>query len=68
VDGGAKLEGFRRLDRFVKVVEERLQPEANLAALVKRENAISASLDGRSVFDDKRPKRAPKPPSQLSLF
>ena len=48
-----KLDGFRRLERFARAVETRLQAEANFDAVVAHENAISASLDGRSVFDDK---------------
>ena len=55
-----KLDGLRRLDRFVHAVETELQPEADFAAVIAHEKAISASLDGRSVFDDK--------PRQLTLF
>ncbi len=55
-----KLEGFRRLDRFVRAIEERRAPEANFEALITHEHEISSSLDGRSVFDDK--------PRQRSLF
>jgi hypothetical protein len=55
-----KLDGFRRLDRFVRAVETELQPEADFDAVVAREKAISPSLDGRSVFDDR--------PRQLRLF
>jgi hypothetical protein len=65
VDGGAKNEGFRRLDKFVRVVEKELQPTADLDALVRHEFEISPSLDGRSVQDDR--KRAAKP-RQMSLF
>jgi hypothetical protein len=54
-----KLDGFHRLERFVRAVETRLEPEANFAAVIAHENAISRSLDGRSVFDM---------PRQLSLF
>jgi uncharacterized protein len=50
-----KLEGFKRLDRFVRIVETKLAPEADFAALIRHEKKISLSLDGRSVFDDKRP-------------
>jgi hypothetical protein len=68
VDGGEKLEGFRRLDRFVKIVEERRKPVADLQAVVGHELAISPSLDGRSVLDD-RPKRRPRSvDQQMSLF
>jgi hypothetical protein len=47
-----KLDGFRRLDRFVRAVETSAQPEANFDKVIAHENAISPSLDGRSVFDD----------------
>jgi hypothetical protein len=68
VDGGEKLEGFRRLERFVKIVEERRKPAADLQAVVEHELAISPSLDGRSVLDD-RPKRSPRSvDQQMSLF
>lgn len=49
-----KVDGFKRLDRFVRMVETKLAPEADFAALIRHENKISPSLDGRSVFDDKR--------------
>lgn len=57
-----KMDGFKRLDRMVRAVEERSRPMADFKRLVAHEHAISASLDGRSVFDDK------KKPAQLSLF
>ena len=61
--GGAdKLDGLRRLENFARAVETELEPEADFAAVIAHEKAISASLNGRSVFDDK-----PKP-RQLSLF
>ena len=59
-----KLEGFRRLERFVRTVEQRCEPEADLPALIAHENRISPSLGGRSVFDKPRPGRS----RQLSLF
>ena len=57
VTGKEKLDGFRRLERFSRSVETRLQPEANFAAAIAHENEISPSLDGRSVFDDPPGKR-----------
>jgi hypothetical protein len=54
-----KLDGFRRLERFVRAVETRLEPKADFDKLIAHENAISPSLNGRSVFDDK-PKRKPR--------
>jgi uncharacterized protein len=60
VGGKDKLDGFRRLERFVRAVETRHEPEANFDAVIAHENAISPSLDGRSVFNGK--------PRQGSLF
>jgi hypothetical protein len=63
LDSGEKLEGFRRLDRFVRVVEKRVQPEADFDRVLQHERAISQSAGGRSV---KRP--AGNAERQLSLF
>jgi len=52
-----KLDGFRRLERFVRTVETRLKPKADFDAVIEHELAISPSLDGRSVFDDQRGRR-----------
>jgi hypothetical protein len=60
-----KIEGFRRLDRFVRGVEQRFRPEADFDAILEHERAISPSLGGRTVLDDKRPRCAP---AQLDLF
>jgi hypothetical protein len=48
-----KLDGLRRLDRFVRAVETELQPQADFDAVVAHEEAISPKLDGRSVFGEK---------------
>jgi hypothetical protein len=53
-----KVEGFKRLERFVRNVEETYRPVAHFSEVVAHEHAISASLDGRSVFDDR--KRVPR--------
>jgi uncharacterized protein len=55
-----KLDGFRRLERFVRRVETELQPEADFAAATAHERAISGALGGRTVSDDQ--------PRQLRLF
>jgi hypothetical protein len=57
-----KMDGMKRLDRFVHAVEERYAPEANFDAALAHEHAISRSLDGRTVFD-KKPRKW-----QLPLF
>jgi len=60
-----KLDGMKRLERFVRMVEQQYSPEADFDAVIAHEHAISKSLNGRSVFD-----RAPKPrrTAQLRLF
>jgi hypothetical protein len=63
-----KLEGFRRLDRLTRAVEENRDPMADFAAAVAHERTISASLGGRTVFDDARPSTRKPANSQLSLF
>jgi uncharacterized protein len=52
--GKEKLDALRRLDRFTRSVEKRFSPQADFAAIIKHERSISASLDGRTVMDDKR--------------
>ena len=49
-----KLDGLRRLDRFVRTVETKLKPQADFDQVIQHEHAISASLNGRTVFDDKQ--------------
>ena len=71
--GKEKLGGLRRLERFVRTVEERFAPNADFEGVIAHEKRISPSLNGRSVFDD-LPKRAlrrrPREPNlrQRSLF
>ena len=62
-----KMDGFKRLDRFVRNIEQQHNPQADLRKVIAYENAISKSLDGRSVFDDKAVRR-PKRNKQLDLF
>ena len=54
-----KLGGFKRLDTFTRAIEARRGPEADVAATIAHEQAISQSLGGRTVFDD--------PPSRSAL-
>ncbi len=63
-----KLEGFRRLDRLTRNVEQEREPLADLDAAMKHESAISSSVGGRTVFDGKTPKKVPIPTAQLGLF
>lgn len=69
-----KLDGFKRLERFVRMIETRLKPAADFKAVINHEKAISPSLAGRTVFDDKhsrvakRRTKAEANPRQGSLF
>jgi uncharacterized protein len=63
-----KLEGFRRLEKFARTIEERLQPRADFDAAVAHEKSISRELGGRSVFDDFKERRVRPGLRQLSLF
>ncbi len=58
-----KLGGMARLDTFTRTIESRLAPEADVAATIAHERTISRSIGGRTVFDDRRPRRG-----QLDLF
>jgi uncharacterized protein len=60
---GEKLDGMRRLDQFIRAVEERQEPEADFDAIVRHERSISREIGGRTVFD--RPRRKSR---QLELF
>jgi hypothetical protein len=64
-----KLDGFGRLDRFTRMVEEQGQPKARFQAALAHERAISSSLNGRTVFDDRKPPKMRKEKEQqLKLF
>jgi len=58
-----KVDGMKRLERFVRFVEARSAPEADFDAALAHERSISPEIGGRTVFDD-RPRR----PRQLGLF
>jgi hypothetical protein len=59
-----KLDGFARLDRFVRNVEESAAPKANFRRALDHERAISPSIGGRTVSDDAKKRTA----RQLELF
>jgi uncharacterized protein len=61
-----KMDGVRRLDQFVRSVEQKNAPEADFDAVIAHEQNISASLNGRSVLDGKDGVKSP--PKQRSLF
>jgi uncharacterized protein len=59
-----KQDGLRRLDRLVRMVEQRYQPAAEFESVMNHERQISSSVGGRTVMDDKHARR----PQQLRLF
>jgi hypothetical protein len=59
-----KLDGMKRLDRFVRAIETRASTEVDFDAALEHERTISSSLGGRTVFDD----RHTKSPKQPRLF
>jgi hypothetical protein len=63
-----KLDGFRRLDRLTRKVEEDHEPIADFQAVLQHERAISSSIGGRTVFDGKTRTKNSIPLSQLELF
>src|ERR1044071_5131956 len=62
-----KIDGFGRLDRFTRTIEQQIQPEVDFHAVLAHERAISPSLDGRTVFDDRKPAKK-KDSRQMPLF
>jgi len=64
-----KLDGMARLDRFTRAIEHRRTPVADVEGTIAHERAISRSLGGRTVFDDRQKTRKPVAPrGQLDLF
>jgi hypothetical protein len=67
VGGRDKLDGMARLERYVRAVRARSEPEASFGAALARERALSASFGGRTVFGASRQAR-PGTTRQLRLF
>ncbi len=68
VGDSEKLDGFGRLDRFVRAIEKDAAPKANFKAALEHERRISPSLDGRTVFDKQSGSTAATTNRQLNLF
>ena len=68
-----KMDGFRRLEQFVRGIEERHAPTADFDAAIVHERAISPELGGATVLEDgkrtsHKPGRARSQNRQLPLF
>jgi hypothetical protein len=62
-----KLQGMSRLDAFTRSIEEGRSPEADVAGAIAHERAISPSLGGRTVFNDRREWRQTAKPRRGQL-
>jgi hypothetical protein len=60
-----KLDGFKRLDRLVRAVEQQ-EPRADFDQVLQHEQAISPLIGGRTVFGESKPKA--RAAEQLRLF
>ena len=54
VGNSDKLDGVKRLDRFVREVETRYSPSADFNAVMETERVMSKAFGGRTVMDDRR--------------
>jgi uncharacterized protein len=65
-----KLDGFKRLDAFTRAIETRRTPDADVPAAIAHERETAPTLGGRTVFDDRPPRRGARASArgQLSLF
>jgi hypothetical protein len=61
-----KVDGLRRLDRFVRAIEHSNAPRTNFNSALARERSMSKSLGGRTVHVNRN--RKDFPAQQLSLF
>ena len=56
-----KTGGMKRLDRFAQAIERRVPTDVNFDEAIAHERKISASVGGRTVFDDRRSRRHSHP-------
>jgi hypothetical protein len=63
-----KVEGFKRLDRLTRSLEERREPIADFEAAMEWERQNSRSFGGRAVFDSGLKAKPSTKSSQGSLF
>jgi hypothetical protein len=63
-----KVHGLKRLDGFVRAIEQRLAPMADFDDALAHERALSPSVSGRTVFDDQPASKRKPRVGQLNLF
>ena len=62
-----RLDGLKRLDRFVRAIERSGSPDVDIEAAIAHEREISPSIGGRTVLDDRR-EQTHNAPRQGRLF
>jgi hypothetical protein len=67
IGNSEKVDGFRRLDRFVRAIEHSNAPRADFPQTLAREKAISSSIGGMTAGRDSKYSVDPRT-RQLSLF
>ena len=60
VGDSEKIDGLVRLDRFTRAIERNAAPAADFERALAHERSISRELGGRTVFDDKPARSAPR--------
>jgi len=63
-----KIDGMKRLDKFTRAIEQRLQPGVDFDQALAHERAISPSIGGRTVMDDRRERTPATRKGQGQLF
>ena len=63
-----KLHGMKRLDALTRAVEAGRDPFADVNETIAHARSVSRSLGGRTVFDDRAPRRRSSTRGQLALF
>jgi uncharacterized protein len=63
-----KVQGFKRLDQLTRRIEQKREPLADFRTALAHERKISPSLGGRTVFDDRIPRKRDGAGRQRSLF
>jgi hypothetical protein len=56
-----KLDGMKRLDRFVRAIETQASTAVNFDAALAHERQRSSSIGGRTVFDDRKTRSRKQP-------
>jgi hypothetical protein len=62
-----KIDGFKRLDKLTRAVEQNSSPVADFDSIMQHERRISRSIGGRTVFDNSASRAKVRRKTQLSF-